>query len=53
MWPELDMTQEGIGLEQWWNFKSTTEWREKLLATANSNKSLISGCRQCPIFEMY
>lgn len=49
----IDLTQEGLGLMDYWFAPSTEKWRKDLLATACSDNCLVKGCRQCPKYEIY
>lgn len=40
-------------LKDIWNGPIVGAWREELLATANSDDSLVKGCRQCPVYDIY
>ncbi len=48
----IDLTQK-INFDEVWNEKTVKDWRENLLATAQSPSCLVKGCRQCPKYDIY
>jgi len=49
----IDMTRDGLELEDFWFAPSTKQWREELLSTAHQDDCLVKGCRQCPKYKIY
>jgi len=49
----IDVIEAEDFLRDVWYHPRTVKWREELLATAKGKKCLVSGCRQCPEFDIY
>jgi MoaA/NifB/PqqE/SkfB family radical SAM enzyme len=48
----IDLTSP-VNFKEVWFGKEVREWREKLLATAETPDCLVKGCRQCPAYKIY